>query len=254
MNIKNIVNPKQYNSKHVLISDFNENGFVSIKNLLNKDIINQLKLDLTLSLQLFLDNDKSFSENIIYLDKIDQKKLYEFHNETLKLFTHNILSREIYEVLRVLNNGLPLQLFSLYYLLGLPRDSRLAYDFHQEGNYMRGVGRIYNIHFPIFQKSTIENGTMSILLGSHKEGLLPFEKKRLSDNSYTDLIPLNINELQQKYNEAFCELEIGDCIIFDENLVHKSNFNNTDTSRTVGVWRVFGNIKSSIMQLKPDEL
>ncbi len=254
MKTNNVVSPKIYSNNDELISDFNKNGFVSVKNMLNKELLKHVKNDLTASLQLFMDNDKSFSENIIFLDHADKSKLYEFHNATLKLFTHSILSLEIYNILKILNDCLPVQLFSMYYLLGLPRDNRLAYDFHQEGNYMRGVGRIYNIHFPLFQKSTIENGTMSILLDSHKEGLLPFEKKRLSDNSYTDLIPVNIEELQRKYTEAYCELEIGDCIIFDENLVHKSNFNNTDTSRTVGVWRAFGNIKSSIMQLKPDEL
>jgi ectoine hydroxylase-related dioxygenase (phytanoyl-CoA dioxygenase family) len=119
---------------------------------------------------------------------------------------------------------------------------------------MKDAGRIYNIHFPIFQNSTIENGTMSILLNSHKEGLLPYEKRRLSDDSYTDLIPIDIISLQEKYLEAYCELELGDCLIFDENLIHKSNYNRTNNCRTVGVWRAFGNFYSSTKQYKPDEL
>jgi len=253
--MKHIITPISYQLKDEnLLNDYIKNGFVSIKNLINIENLKNFQVELEESLQLFLGNNYSYFENINYLDKNDQSKLYEFHLNSSKLFSISTLSNEIYNVVKILNKNLPLKLNSNGYLLGLPRDSRLAYDFHQEGNYMRGAGKIYNIHFPIFHKSTIENGTMSILIDSHKEGLLPFEKKRLSENSYTDLIPQNIDKLVEKYKEGFCELDLGDCLIFNENLIHKSNFNDTNKCRSVGVWRAFGDFDKAVKKLNPEEL
>jgi hypothetical protein len=83
---------------------------------------------------------------------------------------------------------------------------------------------------------------------------LPFTKYRKYENSYTDLIPNNIEYYQSKYVEVHAELEIGDCIIFDEFTIHKSNYNSSDLCRTVSVWRVFANSNSVAPILKPDEL
>jgi ectoine hydroxylase-related dioxygenase (phytanoyl-CoA dioxygenase family) len=95
---------------------------------------------------------------------------------------------------------------------------------------------------------------MSVLSGSHKCGLLEFEKKRISSDSYTDLVPKNIDSIKSMYSEEFCELELGDCVIFNELLIHKSNYNNSDSCRTVSVWRVIANTNLSTTLLNSDEL
>lgn len=41
------------------------------------------------------------------------------------------------------------------YMISLPRDKRLVYDFHQESNYMPNFSDILNIYFPIFHQSNI---------------------------------------------------------------------------------------------------
>ena len=64
------------------------------------------------------------------------------------------------------------------YLLGLPADSRLVYDFHQECHYMKGVNPIVTAHFPLNVACSLTNGAMSYLNNSSKLGPFPYKKVR----------------------------------------------------------------------------
>ena len=72
-------------------------------------------------------------------------------------------------------------------LPGLPKDKRLTYDYHQESNYKKNFKNILNIHFPVYFKSTKENGTMSSLTGTHLLGNLNY-KKRERKQGFTHLL------------------------------------------------------------------
>lgn len=251
--------PKNYTTNEELISDFAKNGFVSVKSLFDLTDIAYIAKSMEDALKLFCENDLDYHSNIINLNTTNKELLYKFHLVANGLVSNYIVSKDIYKVLSVLNENNPM-LGSVNgasmggIMLGLPKDDRLTYNFHQESSYMRGAGRIYNVHFPIFLPSSVLNGTMSLLEGSHIEGQLPFNKIRKYENSYTDLIPVDIEKYQEKYDEVFAELDLGDCIIFDEFTIHKSNYNNSDLCRTVSVWRVFGNSNSNAPVLKPSEL
>ena len=43
--------------------------------------------------------------------------------------------------------------------------------------------------------------------------------------------------VSKKYDETVFELDLGDLLIFDGNLIHKSNFNKTQKARIVGIHR-----------------
>jgi hypothetical protein len=131
MNSFQIVKPQNYIKSSDLLTDFKLNGFVSIKSLISLESLSILREELTKALQMVCENERSFSENVKYLDSTDKSKLYEFHNATIKLMSHSIFSYDIYKVLNILNENKPLLLPYIYYLLGIPKDNRLAYDFHQ---------------------------------------------------------------------------------------------------------------------------
>ena len=103
---------------------------------------------------------------------------------------------------------------------------------------MLGAGDIMNVHFPFLRPSTIRNGTMSALEGSHVEGPLPSWRSKASDNSYTDFVPENLEELKLKYVEVAFHLELGDVVLFHKDLVHKSNANKSAALRPPGVIRL----------------
>ena len=85
---------------------------------------------------------------------------------------------------------------------------------------------------------------MSILDKSHKIKNLSF-KKILRKNSYTDLMPKNIDKISKDYKEIFLKINIGDILFFHKDLIRKSNFNNTNKPRVCFVGRFTQDLKIS---------
>ena len=119
---------------------------------------------------------------------------------------------------------------------------------------MKGFEDIFNVHYPLFRTSTPENGTMSILPSSQNYGTLTFEKKRISQDSYTDLVPSGIEAITSKLPELHCLLELGDCVIFHKDLIHKSNFNSSNLCRPVGVSRFTQSLVGDWVKRNPEEI
>ena len=71
-----------------------------------------------------------------------------------------------------------------------------------------------------------------------KGGSLPYIKSKTNQNGYTNLIPSDINKLQTDYEECQLCVELGDVMVFHYDLVHKSNFNNTENTRLTGIVRL----------------
>jgi len=180
----------------------------------------------------------SISEPIINLNSSNKPLLHELHKLTCNLLS---LNRSFQQVLELANNLLGCTIpfiRSSGYLLGIPKDNRLVYDFHQESNYMKDFKQICNIHFPIMGKADLNNGTMSVLEKSHKLGNLNYTESRVSDDSYTNYVPMNIQELTGEFEEVHLELNLGDCIFFHGDLIHKSNFNGSNLCRLAGIVRL----------------
>ena len=138
-------------------------------------------------------------------------------------------------------------------LPGLPKDKRLTYDYHQESNYKKNFKNILNIHFPVYFKSTKENGTMSSLTGTHLLGNLNY-KKRERKQGFTHLLPENIDKIKSQYNEKFHVLNCGDAVFFDQNLIHKSNYNYSSKCRICCVVRITGDHSGNFIDQKPTQL
>ena len=247
---------KHFSSIDELRADYEKDGFVSIKGLIPFEKLEAVQSDLAETFAEFA-ADKQFpiDSAIIELDKKDKQLLYELHMATTKLISlRSLFSLFAGVVVDLTSNQAPVYEISGGYLLGIPKDERLVYDFHQESNYMREFSSIFNFHFPLLRKSSQQNGTMSVLLGSHKIGTVSFEKKRLSQNAYTNLIPTAIEEIQSEFEEVHCILEPGDCVVFHKDLVHKSNFNSSDLCRPVGTARLTQNKRGSWVAPRPEEL
>jgi hypothetical protein len=180
----------------------------------------------------------SISESIINMNSSNKPLLHELHKLTCNLLS---LNRSFQQVLELANNLLGCTIpfiRSSGYLLGIPKDNRLVYDFHQESNYMKDFKQICNIHFPIMGKADLNNGTMSVLEKSHKLGNLNYTESRVSNDSYTNYVPMNIQELTGEFEEVHLELNLGDCIFFHGDLIHKSNFNGSNLCRLAGIVRL----------------
>ena len=238
-----------------LLKEFNENGYLIIRNCISQESLEACKVSILKALKKVYEWDGSYEEAIAYLDRYNKDALYRFHKNTNELSCWTLIASQLHPFLEALGGkeAIP-KLFLSGFLLGLAGDKRLTYNFHQESSYMRIADEMITAHFPLFYPSTKENGTMSVLKGSHVLGQLDFQKNRQSSNSYTDLVPLNISNLVKKYEEVHFDLRPGDCAFFSKYLIHRSNFNSSKFSRPVGVFRYFMNNEDDFEELTPDAL
>ena len=84
-----------------------------------------------------------------------------------------------------------------------------------------------------------KNGTMSVLVGSNKLGLVKKTyNKKLSKKSINSFIPKNINKIKKQFSEKFINMNLKDIILFSENILHKSNKNISNQIRFAGIVRL----------------
>jgi hypothetical protein len=220
-------------------------GYIVIKGLLSAAVLDELSEEALACFRCFSnDQTLNLSQIIQSLNKLEKTELHNAHKVADRLVGLSKLDSIFAEVCKELsNNVFPVISIAKGLLLGIPADERLVYDFHQESNYMFDFREIFNVHYPILGSSTILNGTMSVLKGSHCLGNLGFSESKRSSNSYTDKVPIEINEIKSNFVEVHCELERGDVLFFDQHLVHKSNRNSTSECRLVGVSRLTQDVK-----------
>jgi len=248
--------PRTFSSEPELKDFYERFGYVTIKNLIPNSLIQDINQDL---LSIFspyaTDENNTVDSAVLQLDKTNKPKLYELHIASSKTLSFKATSAFFKNVLRKISGSdAPVLEMASGWLLSIPQDKRLVYDFHQESNYMKGFSDIFNFHYPLFRTSTTENGTMSILPTSHLWGTLPFEKRRTTQHSYTDLIPKDIETITKKLPELHCYLELGDCVIFHKNLIHRSNFNATNLCRPVGISRLTQSLVGDWIRSTPESL
>ena len=216
-------------------------GFVIVRGVCDQEQIYRLREDIRRIISFEGDEHEDMHEVIYRLDRDDKDKLYIICQTIAKFASGGFCSLIIKEFCQpifapdnccavVLTQGV---------LVALPADDRLAYDWHQESNYLVGVGVPFiNAWMPVFEPSTRENGAMSVLAGSHRLGKLKYRKQIRSENSFTNLIADDERFLKEDYDEIYCCIDPGDVVIFDENLVHRSNFNQTERTRLTFVTRI----------------
>ena len=224
-----------------LYSDnFNKDGYIIIKNFLSAKINNKFKNALINNYKTHLDkkiNKKNISEIISkYELENNWEKLYyafkKFSNSTQFRIVSNKIKKFIELNLkkknRLINNSLG---------LAIKKSNRTSYKWHQEKPYYKNISTLH-FQFPIMHSCTRRNGTMSVLRGSHKLGFIKeIKKDQKHDKSVYSYIPKNIKKIVKKFNEKFINMHLGDMVMFDENIIHKSNVNNSNKVRFVGIIR-----------------
>jgi ectoine hydroxylase-related dioxygenase (phytanoyl-CoA dioxygenase family) len=75
--------------------------------------------------------------------------------------------------------------------------------------------------------ATKENGCLQVLRGSHKIGRINHD--RINDQTVAD--NERIREAKKKFDLEYIEMQPGDALIFDGNLLHRSDSNHSDFDR-----------------------
>lgn len=117
-----------------------------------------------------------------------------------------------------------------------PKDERRTYGWHQEIFYTIPETRFIQTWCPLIRDTTIENGTIEVCEGSHKEGIAKQTWNEIEGRATQIIVN---QEVVEKYKQKKLPMKKGDILFFDPHMFHRSGHNSTkDEIRfsLVGMW------------------
>lgn len=105
-----------------------------------------------------------------------------------------------------------------------------AWTWHQDYGYWYNFGLLQPLLTSVtiaVDKATKENGCLQVLRGSHAMGRV--EHSLSGDQAGADMERVNV--AKEKFPLVYCEMEPGDAMFFDCNILHRSDQNRSDYSR-----------------------
>ena len=219
-----------------MIREFEKKGFIIKKNLFNPKDFQYLKKSL---------------KNYLDYHKISSKKNFDFDRELLKLrknktkfgiffdsfqtlaIANNFLLDK--KILKIISNILKTSFENITFTdfsfrFDPPYDNRNSLGWHQDSSYFRqnSNGRNGVVIWAPITNLTKDMGPLEILSGSDKIGTLNVKKKNIKKKNYSskrEILKKDLKNLKRIFNY---ELKVGDAILMNLNMVHRSgvNFSN----------------------------
>lgn len=125
--------------------------------------------------------------------------------------------------------GKPIYLYSHKMTMKQPNEGG-AWEWHQDFGYWYNYGCLAPEMMSIYvalDKATRENGCLQVLKGSHKLGRLD----HVREDGQTNVEQEHLEAALKRFELVFVEMDAGDGLVFDGNLLHRSDANRTDTYR-----------------------
>ena len=236
------MNNYNMNNLSILKKKFNRDGYIVIKKFFSESEINEfektlisvysknlkIRIDIKNIHKTIFEEEKKKNYDLLYACYNKYKKTLPFRKASRKLilFSNKIFDKKF----KLLNSGMA---------IGIRNSRRTAYDWHQEHSYYKKFVDTVHFQFPIFDSTSKNNGTMSVLQKSHELGVIKKLKNiKYSKKSINTFLPKNINEIKKKFNEKFIIMKKGDLCLFHENIIHKTNKNKIKKIRFVPIIRL----------------
>ncbi|GLK59739.1 MULTISPECIES: phytanoyl-CoA dioxygenase family protein [Azotobacter] len=116
--------------------------------------------------------------------------------------------------------------------LDKPHDTKHLFDWHQDTVYLLGSVNAVTVWVPL-QDVNLQCGTIQVIPGSHRRGLLPF--KRISEKPIEPYIPFLQRDISLASTVTDTPVTInakrGDLVVFKQMLLHRSTPNLGDQIR-----------------------
>ena len=184
-------------------------------NMLDKLLILILKFDNKLIGELY----DTISYSSTFLKLVSDSNVEEIARDLLKLRKYNTIYSWTHRI-----------------RIDPPLDNRKTYGWHQEIFYTIPDTHFVQTWCPLIRNTTIDNGTIEVCPGSHKEGIAKQSWNISKDRAKQILVDTKV---VQKYKAKALPMKIGDLMFFDPHLFHRSGNNTTkDQIRfsLVGMW------------------
>lgn len=125
----------------------------------------------------------------------------------------------------------------------LPKDERFDYKWHQESAFYPWAGQVISVWLPL-QPTRVGNGTMLIIPGSHKQGAKS-ARQYFSHEAFRQ-IECAVDDPDIAVP---MELDVGQYVVFDGNIVHCSDGNRGTLPRLVVIMRFIAS--DSLKRVRP---
>ena len=201
--------------------DYWENGFLIIKSLFTNAEVQKLRSIAAKDLKpadIIVKGDQS--GNLTKLKMWDRPG-----DDIYGMFSRNEKIVDNVELLF----GEPIYIYSAKMILKNAREGG-AWEWHQDYGYWYNYGCLMptmNSCIIAIDAASKENGCLQVLRGSHKIGRINHD--RINDQTVAD--DEKIQEAIKKFELEYIEMQPGDALIFDGNLLHRSDSNQSDFDR-----------------------
>lgn len=202
-------------------SFYKKNGFIVIKNFLNKKICKKI-----------------ISYSLKYAEKPDYPIYLNIHRKS-KVFRKIISDKNLIKILKFFQNS-PVQALNDQ-MIFKKRNSKYgmqSWTFHQDNAYVKaGYGKYVIVHL-FLENCSKNNGGLVFFAGSHAEDLLAFKRrkshreKKNKDGTTTPGFTIYDSEMKfirNKYQKVDVKADSGSICIMHSNLVHGSYPNKSKT-------------------------
>jgi phytanoyl-CoA hydroxylase len=205
------------------INEFNEKGFIVVKNFLSAEeaalLYNVSKEDTLIEKNSYAVVDAQGNESRLAL----------WHTPGDDIFGMLSRSEKLVNMVEQLIGG-PVAHFHSKVMQKLPKVGG-AWEWHQDYGYWYKNGFLYpdqmlSVMFAL-TKASVENGCLQVLPGSHRMGRIEHGKAGEQVGANME----RVNRYMALSEVVSCELEPGDALFFHSNLLHASQQNTSDYPR-----------------------
>ena len=240
---------------------FNNNGFLIKENLIKDKYHSELfylfydlavstikrnKIDLEYQVKNVEDIDcnkdiKILDKILLDILKIDNKLIGELYDTVsysssfLKLVSDSDIEEYVRSLLELSKRN-TIYSWTHRVRIDAPKDERRTYGWHQEIFYTIPETKFIQTWCPLIRDTTIENGTIEVCEGSHKEGIAKQTWNEIEGRATQIIVN---EEVVAKYKQKKIPMKKGEILFFDPHMFHRSGHNSTkDEVRfsLVGMW------------------
>ena len=231
--------------------DFEKNGFVIIEKFFNETELNSFRDSLIILIKTNLKkaskkyshitlNDfdgKELDEGIITLEKTNPDFIADIYDVIPQMpsFMRLTSKKELSEIINTIfkkNKNSPLFTFTNRCRIDPPKITRRSTTWHQEIFYTIPKSNFVQIWGPLIRDITKETGGIEVCLGSHKEGIA--KQTYTPDDKNPNLFNID-QDVVEKYEKMTMELNLGDLMIFNPKLFHRSGSNISNHVRYTNI-------------------
>ena len=231
------------------IDDYNRDGYLLLRDFFSQEELHATKKEIEEVVGFYLQkagvNEKmDLDSALIRLEQINHDFVAAVYDticmsSSFLRLQHKKRIQEVVNQLLGNESGSPLYAFKNRVRIDPPADSRRTYGWHQEVFYTIPRSKFVQIWAPVVRDTTIENGTISVAVGSHNAGIP--QQEWITKAGHADQITRK--QISKEYEPLQIEMKLGEVLFFTGRTWHKSGNNTSKEHRfsMIGMWHDIGN-------------